>query len=253
MKTLKRLFTTLFLLCIAGMAMAQDVIVMKDQSTIMSKVLEITSTEIKYKKWDNQDGPLYSVSRSEIMSINYENGEVEFFTETANSQQKNNAPQVQYLNSYMTYSGAGRLFLNGRVLSDIEVRNLVTPQGYQQYLKGRRQAKTGFVLDVVGGIALAVAGAMKLFNDDLNTLGPSVVDTPAFKTEIALLASGLTVLGAGIIIGMFGSDNAQKVAETYNQAHGNTYSFNLSPSLMKCETPQSANNYGLGLTLSMNF
>ena len=90
MKTLKRLFTTLFLLCIAGMAMAQDVIVMKDQSTIMSKVLEITSTEIKYKKWDNQDGPLYSVSRSEIMSINYENGEVEFFTETANSQQKNN-------------------------------------------------------------------------------------------------------------------------------------------------------------------
>lgn len=96
MKTMRKIFATLSLLCIAGMATAQDVIVMKDQSTVMSKVLEITSTEIKYKKWDNLEGPTYYLSPKEVLSINYENGEVEKFTEAVNNQQSNEAPQVQY-------------------------------------------------------------------------------------------------------------------------------------------------------------
>ena len=89
-----RLFATLSLFFIAGMASAQDVIVKKDQSTVMSKVLEITNTEIKYKKWNNQDGPTYSIDRSEVLSINYENGEVEKFTETTNNQQNTNVPNI---------------------------------------------------------------------------------------------------------------------------------------------------------------
>lgn len=35
-------------------ASAQDVIVKKDGSTILSKVIEIGTTEVKYKKWNNQ-------------------------------------------------------------------------------------------------------------------------------------------------------------------------------------------------------
>ena len=81
MKTLRGLFVSLILLCSTGTAMAQDVIVKKDQSTVMSKVLEITSTEIKYKKWSNQDGPTYSISRTEVVSINYQNGNVDKFAD----------------------------------------------------------------------------------------------------------------------------------------------------------------------------
>lgn len=253
MKTSKRLFATIFLLCMAGTALAQDVIVKKDQSTIMSKVLEITSTEIKYKKWNNQDGPTYSIDRSEVLSINYENGEVEKFSGTTNDRQNKKATQVQYLNSYMTRSG-GLLYLNGRPLSDIEIRQLVGQDGYQQYLKGRRLGQTGIILDVVGGIGLVVAGAIKLFSPDLNSdLGPSVIDTPAFKTEMAFFIIGGVTLGTGIILGVFGGENIDKVAETYNKKQGNAYSLNISPSLMRCEIPQSQGNCGLGLTLSMNF
>ena len=57
----KKVMITLFvlLLSMAGMknAFSQDVILKKDNTTILSKVLEVTSTEIKYKKWSNQDGP----------------------------------------------------------------------------------------------------------------------------------------------------------------------------------------------------
>lgn len=56
---------------------AQDVIVKKDGTTILSKVVEVGSSEIKYKKHSHQDGPTYSLSASEILSINYENGEKE--------------------------------------------------------------------------------------------------------------------------------------------------------------------------------
>jgi len=252
MKTQKRLFITLFLLCLAGIATAQDVIVMKDQSTIMSKVLEITSTEIKYKKWDNLDGPTYFISPLEVVSINYANGEVEKFSETENDQQNSNTPQVQFLNSYMTYK-TWSLYLNGRELSDNEIRRLVGSDSYQQYQKGRRLGQTGIILDVVGGTSLLVGLTMRLFNSDLNALGPSVINTPAFKTQIVFYAVGCASLGTGILLGLFGSENIENVAETYNKKHGNAYSFNLSPTMIRCEMPQSQGNCGLGLTMSMNF
>lgn len=253
MKTLRILFATLFLLCIAGTVIAQDVIVMKDQSTVMSKVLEITSTEIKYKKWNNQDGPTYSVNRSEVVSINFENGEVEKFSETTNNQQNNNAPQVQYVNSYMTYGSNGRLYLNGRMLSDNEVQNLVDSQSYQQYLKGRGLVKTGFILDVVGGVSLVVASGIRVFSSDLNATGPSATSSPDYKKFMAFGIGGLAMLGTGFLIGVFGTDNTKKVAETYNDNQGRPYSLSISPSIMRCEVPQLQSNYGLGLTFNLNF
>lgn len=58
---------------------AQDVIVKKDGSTIISKVLEIDDTNVKYKKYSNLKGPLYVIKKVEILSINYQNGEIEKF------------------------------------------------------------------------------------------------------------------------------------------------------------------------------
>ena len=71
------------LLCLIETVSAQDVILKKDNTTVLSKVLEVTSTEIKYKKWSNQDGPTYSINRSLVTSINYQNGEVDKFSDNA--------------------------------------------------------------------------------------------------------------------------------------------------------------------------
>lgn len=77
----RNMFLAVFLLFSASIATAQDVILKKDNTTVLSKVLEITSTEIKYKKWSNQEGPTYSINRSEVTRINFQNGDVEQFTE----------------------------------------------------------------------------------------------------------------------------------------------------------------------------
>ncbi len=47
---MKQLLVFLFLLC-SGSVFAQDVIVKKDGSTIVCRVVELTSSEITYKKW----------------------------------------------------------------------------------------------------------------------------------------------------------------------------------------------------------
>ena len=77
----KHTLLVLFLFCLTGTAMSQDVILKKDNTTVLSKVLEITNTEIKYKKWSNQEGPTYSINRAEVTRINFQNGDVEQFTD----------------------------------------------------------------------------------------------------------------------------------------------------------------------------
>lgn len=62
---------------------AQDVIVMKDGSTIVSKVIEIGSENVKYKKFSNLEGPVYVIDKAEIQVINYGNGEKEVFKEAS--------------------------------------------------------------------------------------------------------------------------------------------------------------------------
>ena len=82
---MKKLLVLLMLLC-PMIASAQDVIVKKDGSTILSKVLEINTADIKYKKFSNISGPTYTIDKSDILSINYENGETETFTSTTANQ-----------------------------------------------------------------------------------------------------------------------------------------------------------------------
>lgn len=75
---------------------AQDVIVKKNGSTILSKVLEVNIADVKYKKNSNLDGPTYTISTSDILSINYENGEKETFENMASGSTvngKTNSPQ----------------------------------------------------------------------------------------------------------------------------------------------------------------
>ena len=62
---------------------AQDIIVKKDVNTIVSKVLEVNASDVKYKKYSNLDGPTYTISKAELLSINYKNGDRDLFSDTA--------------------------------------------------------------------------------------------------------------------------------------------------------------------------
>lgn len=80
---MKQLLVFLLLLCSASVS-AQDVIVKKDGSTIVCRVVEVTSTEITYKKWSDLNGSNYVMDQSLASAINYENGKKVSLSETTN-------------------------------------------------------------------------------------------------------------------------------------------------------------------------
>jgi hypothetical protein len=58
---------------------AQDTIVQRNGTRFAAKVLEIDKTDIKYKKFENTEGPSYVMPVKEISMIRYKNGTVDTF------------------------------------------------------------------------------------------------------------------------------------------------------------------------------
>lgn len=62
---------------------AQDLITKKNGEDIKAKILEVGQTEVKYKRFDNPDGPVFTISISDILIIRYENGTNDVFNTTS--------------------------------------------------------------------------------------------------------------------------------------------------------------------------
>ncbi len=62
-------------------AFAQDIIVTKEAKKIEAKITEVSKSEIKYKEWDNQEGPTFILEVADINTIIYSNGKVAVFNQ----------------------------------------------------------------------------------------------------------------------------------------------------------------------------
>lgn len=237
---MKKLALFIALFCASLITMAQDVIVMKDGSTIQSKVMEINGTEIKYKKWSNLDGPMYSISRNEVNSINYQNGEVELITTVTPSY------PAMYANGRMERDGKN-LTLDGRELSDGEVRQLVGEENYQTYLSAKKQIGLGRTYNYIFWGALgATSGLVMAYRFG----GETAIIFSAVITGLVANAS----LPLMLVFNNAGKGRMNWVADEFNRkGKANAFSWQLSPSIMKCNSMESQNNLGLGLTFSVNF
>lgn len=129
-------FLTLFLL-LSIKLFAQDVIVQKNGNTILSKVVEIGATEVKYKKFSNLNGPMYTITKAEILVINYENGEKESFS------------NAQASSSVVNSNNIGKRMLSDNELLKIDAYNNMVPQRVK---KLRKKAWIGGIICVgIGG------------------------------------------------------------------------------------------------------
>lgn len=95
---MKQLLVILMLLC-SACVFAQDVIVKKDGSTILCRVVELTSSEIVYKKWSDLKGSNYVMNRTDASAINYQNGKKIDLSKATNLYMPNNQNDgVQHYN-----------------------------------------------------------------------------------------------------------------------------------------------------------
>ena len=59
---MKRITMLLLLCSISFCCLAQDIIVTRDLKRIDAKVTEVSETEVRYKKANNPDGPVFVIS-----------------------------------------------------------------------------------------------------------------------------------------------------------------------------------------------
>ena len=84
----------LFCIFLSAAAHAQDKIIQKNGKEIKAKVLGTDSQYIRYKRYDNPNGPDYFLFRSDVLKVVYENGKSEPGEEPKNVTQEpaKNAP-----------------------------------------------------------------------------------------------------------------------------------------------------------------
>lgn len=221
---------------------AQDVIVKHDGSTILAKVIKVTSKEIEYKKYSNQEGPTYIILISDVKAINYENGEKDNFDSTqSNPNVTISTPDDTTLQNQTSNS-------NTSSFSNI---SLAKYQEKEDLLRSARTNRTWGAVCLVTGIATAATGIL-LSEGILGVLG----NTPSY-----IMIGGGVVLActSGILYGKAASQrseaNAIRVASIHEKKINIGDNLIISPGLklMTFNGPNNLREYGVGLGASITF
>ena len=77
---MKNILLFILFICSSNIIKAQDTLSMRSGENVLVKVIEVGTTEVKYKKLDNLNGPVFSILKSDLLMIKYENGTSEKFS-----------------------------------------------------------------------------------------------------------------------------------------------------------------------------
>ena len=83
MRNLKTSFVTAIAVIISCSVYAQDKIYKTDGTVIESKVKKVDPTTVIYRRFDNQDGPEYTILKKQVNKIVYQNGTTDVFDDAA--------------------------------------------------------------------------------------------------------------------------------------------------------------------------
>ena len=247
------LFGILALIWANVSANAQDVIVKTDNSTIISKVEEITAESIKYRKWDNLDGPTYVLNVSEVICINFSNGTKESFIKSNPKVEEDKTeaiPQTTsyedtrlnlqeqlidkaYVTPYTSYSG------NGSTSSENNIDFLRR----DDLLKSARGCRVGSIICIVSGGTVMVTGIV------VGVLCESLGVTIASAT----VGAAVCCIGGGILMGkakrLEGEAYAINMTNIFEMKMGDT---NAYASLCSTYNPLT-NNSNIGVGIAFRF
>ena len=92
---MKKITFLLFTILTATFCFSQDVITKSDGEEVKAKVLEVTQAEIRYKKFDNPNGPTFTIMKKEVFMIRYENGSKDVFNSEKESKTSNEDVNVE--------------------------------------------------------------------------------------------------------------------------------------------------------------
>lgn len=228
----RNLFIILTLGIFTASVFSQDIITKKTGEDISAKVTEVTQTEIKYKKYDNLEGPIFSILKSEVLMIRYENGTKDIFNEIT-QQMKTNTTQLSNPNQEIYKYTFG---------------NPINPIG------GRKSAWGS------GIASLFIPGLGQFINGDVGGgflfLGSSIVCNLVYYNAENQSTALLGLVG-GITVNVLSVVNAAQIAKKVNIARGyqladNTY-LQIQPTIILPSNLFANNDYAYGMNFRVTF
>lgn len=192
------------LLTFASGLHAQDKIYKTNGEVLETKVIEIGTAEVKYKVFANLNGPTYTLQKSQVLKIAYENGKTENFDSSETNSSAMVAKRAQ--NVFVEFGAQGLLFsanydtrfgnrrngIGGRVgigvISADDVTVVTVPLSLN-YLLG--SGKNFFEI----GLGATYASLDASTDDDFFGSGDAVIGTMAFMYRLQPENSGFSFRG----------------------------------------------------------
>ena len=235
-----------FLLIVAAVSAvgmyAQDIIVTRDAKRVEAKILEVSSSEIKYKEFNNQDGPTFVLTTNEINTIIYQNGTVKVF-----DQAKQAAPAPAYTPA-PAYGAAAyapqatglpitkqdkTYYMGDQRMTEDQYVAFVQQncqEAYERYMSGKKLRKSGWSMFASGvtflvcgsvlygvGAGLTVDNAKSGYYKNTETLWDDPLFAGMCIPGTILLVSGSALFTASIPCIIVGTIRRNNSYEIYNQ------------------------------------
>lgn len=209
------------MVAISALANAQDVIILEGNDSIVAKVLSIGTSEINYRRWNNLEGPIYSISVSDVFAIRYSNGTYDYFSKNIDNRQvvsRNEYNSIVLTRLGNTYYCDEMVMDKRETLKWLETQDC--PYIYDQFRKGLKTSNIGWGL-FGAGFAVGILGVAlyrtNIYLDEYDNYRGYV--TPEGPVLVAI---GTIALIASVPTISVGYSKMHKAAHAYNTVCNST-------------------------------
>jgi hypothetical protein len=237
---MQRILLFFAVICIGSVsAFAQDIITLKNGEDIKAFVQDIEDANIKYKKFENPNGPNYLLKKSEVFMIKYANGTKDVFVDKSNSVENKPIPPQPVSTTKTTAETTSlpfqQLIASGsKVLKDgwleldkTEVQKMmdINPNAlslYNQGIEKNRRANqflaSGISLTASGIVMLACSPLIlkRAYYDYGSAYSAAVGYLALLSVGSTFLITGMGMTIPGIVIKVIGQKQIQNAVNMYN-------------------------------------
>lgn len=204
------------LLCsVSFVCAAQDMITTKNGEDIKAKVLEITINEIKYKKAENADSPIYTILKSDVLLIRYENGSKDIFNDVSQKNTTTTTETIEGEGNMITYK-RNKYSLNGERIDKKRMLFLLQDDelAYSYYEKSLGQKVGGNICSIVS--IVFSSSALIVLLDDISKINSG--RRGEVNDGVAEMLLGTAVVSAipALILRAASNRNKERAFDTYN-------------------------------------
>ena len=247
--TIKILFvvaTFSFFLCATSeKASAQDLLILKSGKELKVNIIEETSTIVKYREVENPTGPLFSIGKDKVASIQYKKGSKEALPNQT-KEKENIIPAgketIVQSSAFKPLTYKKMIVKEGGVaLSVRQVKTLLEeyPVALKKYETGKflGKASNGCAFGV---IIVSFAGTLMANKVPTDMKTDAEVHAEKMNILVPALAVDGVLLITGIILASTGRHDIRSAVTIYNSAAGKPITYKLNMGLQ---------DHGVGIAL----